>query len=84
MKPIRFSGHAQQRMVARGTTFEEVTDTIRSTRWEPAEAGRLQCRKDFAYGQEWNGKVYAIKQVRPILVEEADEILVVTIYVYYS
>ena len=27
--------------------------------------------KIFAYGKEWNGKVYTTKQVRPIFVEEA-------------
>jgi hypothetical protein len=39
--------------------------------------------KDFTYGQEWNGKFYTTKQVRPIFVEEDDEIVVVTVYVYY-
>jgi len=51
--------------------------------WGPAEGGRLECRKDFSYGREWNGKVYATKQVRPIFVEEPNEILVVTVDVYY-
>jgi hypothetical protein len=32
---------------------------------------------------EWNGSWYATKQVRPILVEEDDRIVVVTVYVYY-
>ena len=30
-----------------------------------------------------NGKIYAIKQVRPIFVEEAAEIVVITVYTYY-
>jgi ABC-type glucose/galactose transport system permease subunit len=30
-----------------------------------------------------NGEVYATKQVRPIFVEEAGEIVVVTVYTYY-
>jgi hypothetical protein len=38
---------------------------------------------DFAFGREWNGKVYQTKQIRPIFVEEADEILVITVYTYY-
>jgi len=70
-------------MVARGASLEEVTETIRTAPWEPAELNRLQCRKDFAYGQEWNRKTYATKQVRPIFVEQANQVLVVTIYVYY-
>jgi hypothetical protein len=50
---------------------------------EPAELGRLDCRKDFSYGKEWNGKVYATKQGRPVFVDEAAEIVVVTVYTYY-
>jgi hypothetical protein len=83
IKPIRLSGHARERMLARGTNMEEVAETIRTAPWEPAEAGRFQCRKEFAYGRQWNEKVYATKQVRPILADKTDEILVVTIYVYY-
>ena len=46
--------------------------------------GRLECRMIFAFGHEWNGKEYQTKQVRPIFVEEADEIVVITVYTYYS
>ncbi len=44
---------------------------------------RLECRKDFAFGRQWNDKMYDVKQVRPIFVEEANEIVVVTVYAYY-
>ena len=57
-------------------------EAIATSPWQPAELGRLECRKEFRYGREWNGKFYATKQVRPIFVEEADEIVVVTVYVY--
>jgi hypothetical protein len=70
-------------MDTRGATKQEVVDAIRQARWEPAELRRLQCRKDFAFARDWNGTTYATKQVRPIFVEEADEIVVVTVYVYY-
>jgi len=79
MKPIRLSGHTRENVGYRGATEIEVVETIRTTSWEPAEQGRLEYRKDFAYGQEWNGKFYATKQVRPIFVEEVDEIVVVTV-----
>jgi hypothetical protein len=45
--------------------------------------GRLECRRDFAYGKDWNGRMYAVKQVRPIFVDEPDGIVVVTVYTYY-
>jgi len=83
MKPIRLSGHARDNLRYRGATEEEVKEAIRIALWRPAELGRLECRKDFPYGREWNKKVCATKRVRPIFVEEADEIVVVTVYVYY-
>lgn len=83
MKPIRLSAHALSYTSRRGFTPEEVEDTIRHTDWEAAELRRWQCRKDFPFGQEWNGKVYATKQVRPVFVEEDTEIVVVTVYTYY-
>jgi hypothetical protein len=49
----------------------------------PAELGRLECRKDFAFNSEWNKVYYTTNQIRPISVEESDEIVVVTVYVYY-
>lgn len=70
-------------MTRRGFTFAEVEEAIRTVTWQPAELERLECRKNFAYGKEWNGRVYTTKQVRLIFVEEASEIVVVTVYTYY-
>ena len=83
MKPIRLSTHARGYLSSRGFTADEVADAIRSSPWKPAELGRLECRKDFPFGREWNGKTYSTKQVRPIFVETQSEILVVTVYTYY-
>jgi len=44
----------------------------------------LECTKSFPFNREWNGKTYTTKRVRPIFLEEADEIVVVTVYTYYS
>jgi hypothetical protein len=49
--------------------------------WGAAELGRLDCRKDFDYGREWNGKFYSTKQVRPVFVEESAIIVVITVYI---
>ncbi len=83
MKTIRLSGHAHIQLPFRGVTEEEIIETIRSETWEPSELGRLECRKDFPFGKEWNGKIYKTKQVRSIFVEEKTEIVVVTVYSYY-
>jgi len=83
MKTIRFSKHALDYVASRGFAVAEVEEAIRTCAWGPAALGRLDCRKDFACGHEWNGKVYATKQVRPVFVEEAEEIVVITVYTYY-
>jgi hypothetical protein len=71
VKPIRLSDHALRYTSTRGFTAGEVEETIRTAPWRRSELGRLECRKDFPYGKEWNSKVYATKQVRPVFVEEA-------------
>ena len=82
-RPIRFSAHARNQLVRRGVSEEEVIEAIRTSPWQPAERGRLECRKDFVYEGEWNGVFYRTKQVRPIFVEEEAELIVVTVYSYY-
>ena len=83
MKQIRLSDHARAQLRYRGGFASEVEEAIRMSPWEPAERGRLECRRDFAFHQEWNGIVYATKQVRPVFVDDREEIVVVTVYVYY-
>lgn len=83
MKPVRLSAHARDNMVYRGATEDEIADAIWTAAWSPAERGRFECRKDFPYNRDWNGRTYATKAVRPIFVQDPDEIVVVTVYVYY-
>ena len=83
MKPIQLSKHATGYTASRGFTVAEVEDAIHTCAWGAAELGRLDCRKDFAYQREWNGKVYATKQVRTVFVDEAEKIVVITVYTYY-
>ena len=83
MKPVRLSGHSRENMRYRGAMEQEVVDAIRTAQWGPAGQGRLECQKDLEFRGEWNGRFYATKRVRPIFVEETDEIVVVTVYVYY-
>ncbi len=79
MKAVRFSAHARGYSQRRGFTIAEVEDAIRTTRWQPATQGRLECRKDFAFRNTWNGKWYNTKQVRPIFVDDPGESVVVTV-----
>jgi hypothetical protein len=82
-KPIHLSGHASQQLRFRGATEAEIAEAIRAAQWQPAENGRIECRKDFPFDAVWNRRYYATKQVRPVFVEEPNEIVVVTVYVYY-
>jgi hypothetical protein len=82
-KPIRLSGHARRQLGFRGVTETEVIAAIRTEEWKPAHRDRRECRKNFPFNAEWNRVYYAIKQVRPIFVEEESEIVVVTVYSYY-
>jgi len=83
MKMIRLSGHAQENMRYRGVEGWEIFEAIQTAPWSPAEFRRLECRKDFVYERDWNNKFCRTKQVRPIFVEEAEEIVVITVYAYY-
>ena len=83
MKPIRLSKHALGYSVSRGFTVAEVEEAIRTCVWGAAKLGRLDCRKDFSFGQNWNGKIYATRQVRLVFVDEAEETVVITVYTYY-
>ena len=83
MKPIRLSAHALSYSARRGFTPSEIEEAIQTSTWEAAELGRLQCRKNFLFDAEWNGKRYSMKQVRPIFVEEQTEVVVVTVYTFF-
>ena len=83
MKPIRLSAHARDQLRRRGGTEQEVVEAICSSPWEALDRGRSACSMNFSYANEWNGKVYETKQVRPIFVDESDEIVVITVYTYF-
>ena len=83
MKPVRFTRHALDQCSERGASEAEITQAIEHGTWEPARLGRVLCKFNFAYGGLWQGKPYAIKQVDPVIKEESDEIVVVTVYTFY-
>ena len=83
MKPIRLSAHAKEQLQFRGATEDEVVETIKTAKWQSAESGRRECKKDFAFETKWNNTYYKTKQVRPIFVEEDKEIIVITVYTYF-
>jgi hypothetical protein len=85
MKPIRYSNHARLQMVLRGVTEEEVTMAIRSGEWKTAKMGksRSKYRFDFNRISLTNQKFYKYKIVEPVFTEELNELVVITVKVYY-
>ncbi|MBM2815853.1 MAG: hypothetical protein HW421_2615 [Ignavibacteria bacterium] len=82
-KTIIFTNHALTRIAKRGTTQEEVAETIELGKRETAKENKLMCRLNFPYNKIWIDTSYPIKQVAPIIVEEGDEIIVITVYTFY-
>ena len=83
MKCIRLTAHARLQCSERGATEEEVAQTVRNGTREPAKKGRMLCRYNFPFNKTWQGTTYPVKQVAPVICEEQDEIVVVTVYTYY-
>ncbi|MEA3277551.1 MAG: DUF4258 domain-containing protein [Pseudomonadota bacterium] len=83
MKPIRLSRHAQEQCQERGATEQEVRIAVEQGTRESAKHGRELCRFNFSFNQAWQGTHYPIKQVAPVIKEEADEIVVITVYTFF-
>jgi hypothetical protein len=83
-KPIRLSMHTLEHLDFRGANTSEIEKAIRIEKWNPVEHGRLECRMKVPFNAIWNGRYYAFKIVRPIFVEEPDEIFNVTVYTYFT
>jgi len=82
-KEIEFSQHALDQLADRGTTQEEVIKAIQEGESLPAKKNRLAFRKNFPFADKWKGNFYEVKQVMPIVAEEATKLVVVTVYTYY-
>ena len=83
MKQIRLTRHAEEQALERGATVAEVLEAVAKGAREPAKHGRQLCRFNVTYGKLWQGAHYPIKQVAPIIKDETDEIVVITVYTFY-
>ncbi|MBI4124695.1 MAG: DUF4258 domain-containing protein [Deltaproteobacteria bacterium] len=82
-KPIVFSQHAADQLADRGTSREEVIQAVRFGARQPAKKGRIAYTKNFSFEKEWKGRYYRIKQVMPIVAEEKEKYIVVTVFVFF-
>jgi len=83
MKQIRFTKHAREQLSERGANEAEVGEAIPKGSREPVRHGRKLCRYNFRFGKDWQGMHYPIKQVPPVIKEEPNEIVVITVYTFY-
>ncbi len=70
-------------MAKRGASREEVSRAIVEAAWAPARTSRFECAMDFPYNGVWHGRRYNTKQVVPVFRDEAEAIVVITVYVFY-
>jgi len=82
-KKIIFTNHALVRITKRGTNKEEVIEAIEFGKREQAKDNKIMCRLNLPYNKIWLDTSYPIKQVVPVIVEEGDEIIVITVYTFY-
>ena len=83
LKIIGFTRHALDNLGDRGTTQDEVEEAIQWGEQIPAKQGRTAFRKNFPFHSTWKGRLYETKQVMPIVVEEPDRMVVITVYVFF-
>jgi len=83
IKPIVFTNHARQRLKERGTNEESVHEAIRNGEEEPARGGFVLYRLNQEYKKKWDGRYYGVQQVAPVVKEEDDRIVVITVYTFY-
>ena len=79
MKNIIFSNHALEQMSERGAQQHEVEMAIRTGEEFPAKKNRRSFRQNFQYDSQWGNKFYRTKQIVPIVVEEPETLVVITV-----
>jgi hypothetical protein len=82
-KPIVFTNHALQRLKERGTDEESVREAIRIGESELARRGFVLYRLNQEFKKNWDGRYYGVQQVAPVVKEEEDRIVVITLYTFY-
>ena len=83
MKTITFSRHALEQARERGTDKDEMRQAIHEGEKVPAKRGRKAFRLNLPFGGSWAGRTYESKQVMPVVADDPDRFVVVTVYVFY-
>jgi hypothetical protein len=81
---FRLIEHAKERATERGATEDDIQTVLSTGSEVQVKKGRKGKEMVFEYGKEWLGKSYPQKKVRAIYVEENEEIVVITVKVFYG
>jgi len=66
-------------MQERGATEDDVREAIRTGERESAKRGLSLYRSNLEFQKEWAGEYYAVKQVVPVVDEEPERFVVITV-----
>ena len=81
---IRIEPHTLERALERGTNEAEIMDIIETGLQVDAKYNRVGKAKVFDFQNQRLGKYYEQKRVEVFYLVENDEIITVTVYVYYG
>ena len=81
---IQIEPHTLQRAIERGTTEEEITEVLQSGVNILGKFGRLGKSKIFAFNSTRIGKYYEEKKVEVYYIIEHQNIVTITVYVFYG
>ena len=76
--------HTLERLEERGTSEEEIEDVVLNGAPEAAKGNRKAKSKVFDFRKQRAGKFYEQKKVKVVFVEEENEIVTVTVIVFYG
>jgi hypothetical protein len=82
-KAIVFSNHARDRCLQRGATEADVVRAIHEGKREPAQRDLWLYRLTLEFPKEWSGNSYTVQQVVPVVAEEANRFVIITVYTSY-
>lgn len=80
---IKFHPHAEERLLERGATKEEVIITIESGERFSAKYGRIGFRRNILFQNNWRNKFYNTKQLEVYAVQENNTWVVISIITKY-
>jgi hypothetical protein len=82
-KPVHLTKHTVEKVTDRGVSLRDIQEAIRLGRREAAQRGLPQYRLNLEYDGIWGGKYYRMRQVLPVVAEEAERYVEVTVYAFY-